>query len=279
MMPSVKYLIPRVIRHFMPDQAVRFLLLKSWIIRPGLETKDPASAAEHYVQELGAAGTSLQGKRILVFGYGGRFAVGCALLRAGANQVILCEKGAPPDRVYNRSLLAGFGDLLQEKNGQVLPRGQALTLVQGDIRQMAGQIEPVDIVLSVSVYEHLDDVEGITAALASLTLPDGVHLHFVDLRDHFFKYPFEMLCYDKNTWTTWLNPTSNHNRYRLGDYRRVFETYFESVQLQVTASEPEAFARTRSRIRPEFLSGDDRLDATTLIRVLAARARPAAGKE
>jgi hypothetical protein len=278
-MPSLKYLVPRVIRHFMPDRLVRFLLLRSLIIRPGMETNDPARAAEYYIEELKAAGISLQGKRILVFGYGGRFAVGCALLRAGASNVILCEKGAPPDSIYNRRLLAEFGDFLQEQNGQVLPRGEALTLVQGDIRQLAGQIEPADIVLSVSVYEHLEDVEGITAALTSLTATDGIHLHFVDLRDHFFKYPFEMLCYDKNTWTAWLNPTSNHNRYRLGDYRRTFETWFENVDVRVTASELEAFLRTRSRIRPEFLSGNDQLDATTLIRVLAARPRPVVGRD
>jgi len=276
-MPSLKYLVPRVIRHFMPDRLVRFLLLRSLIIRPGLETNDPARAAEHYIEALTAAGIALQGKRILVFGYGGRFAVGCALLRAGAASVILCEKGAPPDSAYNRGLLVDFGDFLQEADGQVLPRGQALTLVQGDIRQLAGEMPPADIVLSVSVYEHLDDVEGITAALASLTAPDGIQLHFVDLRDHFFKYPFEMLCYDKKTWTTWLNPTSNHNRYRLGDYRRVFETCFEQVDILVIDSDPEAFLRARSRIRPEFLSGDDKRDATTLIRVLAGKPRQAAG--
>ena len=170
-MPSLKYLVPRVIRHFMPDQAVRFLLLKSWIIRPGMETNDPARAAEHDVEELRAAGYSLQGKRILVFGYGGRFAVGCALLRAGAAQVILCEKGAPPDSTYNRRLLADFGDYLMEVNGQVLPRGEALKLVQGNIRQLAGRMQPVDIVLSVSVYEHLDDVKGLRLPWRRLQRP------------------------------------------------------------------------------------------------------------
>ena len=262
----------------MPERAVRFLLLNSLIIRPGRETNDPAGAAEHDIQELAAAGYSLPGKRVLVFGYGGRFAVGCALLRAGAAQVVLCEKGAPPDSNYNRRLLADFGDYLVEENGQILPRGEALKLVQGDIRQLAGQMQPADIVLSVSVYEHLDDVEGITAALAALTAPSGVQLHFVDLRDHFFKYPFEMLCYDKPTWTGWLNPTSNHNRYRLGDYRRVFESCFEQVDIRITASEPRAFALARARIRPEFLSGDDQLDATTLIRVLASRPRALPGR-
>jgi hypothetical protein len=35
---------------------------------------------------------------------------------------------------------------------------------------------------------------------AALTRPDGLHLHFVDLRDHFLKYPFEVLCYSEGVW-------------------------------------------------------------------------------
>lgn len=268
-MPEMKYLIPRVIRHFMPDKLVRMLLLRSWIIRPGLETNDPGKAAEVYLDTLKAAGINLVGRRVLLFGYGGRFGVGCALLHAGAQHVLLCEKGAPPDNTYNRQLLAGSAEYLLERNGQVLPRPELMTLLQGDIRQMVGQVDAVDVVLSTSVYEHLNDVEGITAALAALTRPNGVQLHFVDLRDHFFKYPFEMLCYDEATWRTWFNPTSNHNRYRLWDYQRVFDRCFAKVKIQVNQRDADAFDRTRERIRPEFISGNDQIDSVTLIQVLA----------
>ena len=110
-----------------------------------------------------------------------------------------------------------------------------MTLLESDIReiQSSEKVEPVDIVLSSSVYEHLDDVEGITRALAGLTKPDGIQIHFVDLRDHFFKYPFEMLRFSESAWRNWLNPSSNHNRYRLWDYRRVFESCFEQVEIEV----------------------------------------------
>ena len=84
----------------------------------------------------------------------------------------------------------------------------------------------MDLVLSTSVYEHLDDVDGITQALAKLTAPDGAQLHFVDLRDHYFKYPFEMLKFSEAVWRNFLNPTSNLNRFRLPDYRRIFEKLF-----------------------------------------------------
>jgi hypothetical protein len=116
-------------------------------------------------------------------------------------------------------------------------------------------------------------VEGITRALARLTRPDGLHIHFIDLRDHFFKYPFEMLRFSERTWRNWLNPSSNHNRYRLWDYRRAFEDCFEQVEIEVLAREEEAFRRVRSHIRPEFLSGDADQDPVTLIRLIASKPR------
>ena len=146
-----------------------------------------------------------------------------------------------------------------------------MQLLQADIRdaQTQNAIGPVDLVLSSSVYEHLDDVEGITRALARLTKPDGIHIHFVDLRDHFFKYPFEMLRFSESTWRTWLNPSSNHNRYRLWNYRSTFEACFDQVEIQILTSEEAAFQKLLPEIRPEFISGNQTEDTAATIRVIA----------
>jgi hypothetical protein len=114
-------------------------------------------------------------------------------------------------------------------------------------------------------------VEGITRALAGLTKPEGIHIHYVDLRDHFFKYPFEMLRFSEGTWRRWLNPSSNHNRYRLWDYRRAFQACFGQVEIQILTREEEAFRKLLPRIRPEFLSGNLEEDAVGLIQVVASR--------
>jgi hypothetical protein len=142
----------------------------------------------------------------------------------------------------------------------------------GDATRMQS-LPPSDIVVSNSVYEHLEDVDDITRALARLTHPDGLHIHFVDLRDHFFRYPFEMLHYSDNVWRRWLNPTSNHNRLRLWDYRRVFEGAFRQVEIEVLGRDDAAFDRARARIRPEFTSGNREEDAATLIRIVASQPR------
>jgi hypothetical protein len=270
---NLPYLIPRVARHFLPEKFVRALLLRSIIIRPGLETSNPFAAVRRYADVLSERRLSFSGKRVLVFGYGGRFDLGFGLLKEGAAHVILCDKYASPDEVHNRRMFAAEEKYLVSESKGLRPHSAWMTLLESDIRdvQSNGEIEPVDIVLSSSVYEHLDDVEGITRALAGLTKPDGIHIHFIDLRDHFFKYPFEMLRFSESTWRRWLNPSSNHNRYRLWDYRKVFEACFDHVEIEILSREMEAFRRLMPYVRPEFVSDNIEEDAVTLIRVIASK--------
>ena len=270
---NLRYLAPRLFRHFMPESLARLLLKRRWIIRPGLESSDPVAAVVRYVEILSARGLALAGKRIFVFGYGGRFAVGVELLKQGAAHVVLCDHVEALDRERNLELLPAYGDYLVMENDEVRPRGEFITLLHGDIcdRSVQDRISLVDCILSSSVYEHLDGVEAITRALATITKPDGVHIHYVDLRDHFFQYPFEMLRFSESTWRNWLNPTSHHNRYRLWDYRKAFEDSFENVEIEVRARDEEAFRKLMPRIRPEFISGNIEDDSVTLIRVIASK--------
>ena len=274
---NLPYLIPRVVRHFLPENLTRFLLLRSLIIRPGLETTDPVTAVRRYVDLLDARGGSIKGKRVLIFGYGGRFDVGVGLLEAGAGHVVLCDKYAPPDDIHNKGFLPKYEEFIFLENGRPRPRPEHMTLLETDVREVipSAEFRPIDLVLSSSVYEHLDEVDDLTRALAALTKPDGWHFHYVDLRDHFFKYPFEMLAYSEPVWRGWLNPTSNHNRYRLWDYRRVFEKYFKIVEIQILQRDESGFEKTRSRLRPEFVSGNLQDDSVTLVLIIAAKPRSA----
>jgi len=268
---KLKYLLLRLARHFMPEVLARFLLKRRWVIRPGLESSDPFAAVEQYIAGLSAHGRSIQNKRVLIFGYGGRFAVGVELLRRGAAHVVLCDHFALLDMERNLELLPIYADYLVLENEDVKPRPEFITLLHGDIRDDAiqKQITQVDYILSTSVYEHLDDVDRITCALAKVTAPQGAQLHFIDLRDHYFKYPFEMLTFSQNVWRNFLNPTSNLNRFRLNDYRKIFDVYFENINISVLQSQVDEFKKARARIRSEFLTGDETMDSVTLVRVFA----------
>jgi hypothetical protein len=270
---NLPYLIPRLIRHFLPEKLVRTLLLRNIIIHPGLETDNPSAAVKRYVDVLAERGLSFHGKRVLVFGYGGRFDIGLGLLKEGATHVILCDKYAPPDEAHNRQMFSSEEKYFLVENQRLRPRPEWITLLEADIRDanVTRDIEPVDFVISSSVYEHVDDVEGITRALAGLTEVDGLQIHYVDLRDHFFKYPFEMLRFSESTWRRWLNPATNHNRYRLWEYRSAFKACFEQVKIKVLTREDEAFRKLMPRIRPEFVSGRMDEDAVGVILVIASR--------
>lgn len=236
-----------------------------------METRMPGRALERYVTTLQEHGHMLAGKRVLVLGYGGHFGVGVELLRRGAAHVVLCDPFAPPNDRRNERLLPEYAAYLRREDGHVVPLPERIRLLREDVRRTAaaGALAPVDIILSNSVFEHLDDVEGVTRALSGLTDPSGLHLHFIDLADHFRKYPFEMLCYSDTTWRKWLNPGSNLNRNRLVDYRRAFETWFTEVDIEVLLRNPERFRLVHARIRPEFLTGDEDVDSATYIRVIA----------
>lgn len=268
---NIRYIILRLIRHFMPEGLARFLLKQRLIIRPGLESTDPSAAVHQYVSTLSARDKSIAGKRILVFGYGGRFAVGVELLRQGAAHVVLCDHFVLMDRERNLELFPDYEQYLVKEHGDIKPKAEYITLLHGDIREekIQSQIPEVDYVLSISVFEHLDDVDGITRALAKLTAQQGTQLHFVDLRDHYFKLPFEMLTFSESTWKKFLNPTSNLNRFRLSDYHKVFASYFNKVEIVVSRRNEAQFKIARARIRPEFLTGDDSVDSVELIYVFA----------
>lgn len=249
------------------------LLRRGVVIKPGLETREPEQAALRYRDALQEKGLSLQGKHVLVFGYGGRFAIGVELLKLGAAHVTLTDLFAPPDDRRNDYLLPEFSEYLERATGKVQPKAQYLTLLHGDIRETARLLssQPLDGVVSTSVYEHLDDVDGITRALQSTIKPGGFFIAYVDLRDHYFKYPFEMLCYSADTWRKWLNPTSNLNRYRLKDYKQVFERYFPVYDVDIFERDLANYLKAKAGILPEFQTGDDQEDSVTQIRIMAIR--------
>lgn len=272
-MAHLDYLVLRFIRRNLPEKVTRSLLRRNVVIKPGLETREPQQAAIRYRDTLAEAGIALEGKHVLVFGYGGRFAIGVELLRLGAGHVTLTDLFAPPDDKRNDYLLPEFSDYLERVDGQVRPKEKYLTLLHGDIRVTAADLaqHPLDGVVSTSVYEHLDDVDGITKALQSTLKPGGFFLAYVDLRDHYFKYPFEMLTFSQQTWSRWLNPTSNLNRYRVKDYRAIFEKYFPNPQIEVFERDRDSFLAARKGIRPEFLTGNEDEDAVTQIRVMGQK--------
>lgn len=267
------YLALRLARHYLPEGLTHAALRRQILLKPGLETRDPAGAAALYRHALESQGGGLAGAQVFVLGYGGYFGLAVRLLELGAGHVTLCDPYARPRKRANAELAAAIPGYL-DPNGDPL-EGGLITVLPMQVRQIAAEAlcQDLDLVLSWSVYEHLADPAGTTAALATMTAEDGCHVHFIDLRDHFFRHPFEMLCYADRTWCRWLNPSSNLNRWRSWQYQEVFEREFGRVVVEPTERDLPGFLRVRERIRPEFLSGDDEVDSATRLMLFAAEPR------
>lgn len=242
---------------------------------PGGESAAPEHFATHYAETLAREGRSFGGARVLVFGHGPSYGFACALLAAGAEHVHLWDPYAKPDDAANRRWLRRYPQYLEARGRRVVPRADWMTLVAAKERPEDTVFPRVDLVLSTSVFEHLEDPDLWAAKLARAVDPGGLNLHMIDLRDHFFHRPFEMLCYSEATWRRWLNPRQHLNRWRHDDYQRMFRRHFGEVSIEILESDEEALAAYRSRIRPEFQSGDPTIDSVLEIEVVATEPLPA----
>lgn len=271
-MPTgVEYFIKRLLRRLLPEGIAAALLARNILLKAGLETTDPEAAVRRYIADLSAQSLSIQGKHILLFGYGGCFGVALGLLKQGAAHVYLCDKDARPDDRRNRKLirpeLASWVFLKEKK---VMLNPECITLVPGEAEAWAeARGIYFDLVLSTSVLEHVDDAETVIGVLGAITHPQGGHLHFIDLRDHFFKYPFHMLCYSRHVWHRLLNPGCNLNRLRVKDYKRIFNLHFNDVRVKTVSSDLPSYRKIEKMVRPEFKTGDPAIDAATIISVSA----------
>jgi SAM-dependent methyltransferase len=270
MMP-LDYAALRMARRLMPEAVVAWLRNHRLFLVPGLETRKPAAAVDRYVEYLTRANVRLPGKRVMLLGYGGSFGVGIGLLRRGAKHVTLVDPYVSPSRLENERFLTEAPNYVHEVSGRIEVNEQWLSIQEGEVCQLAQTLEPeFDLVLSSSVLEHVIGLERLLECLRSLTAARGVGLHFVDLRDHFFKYPFEMLCHSDRIWRLLLEPRTRLNRKRLWEYEELFSTHFEQVSIEIINSDPQALAQARLRILPKYLSGDPSRDSACKIAVFCA---------
>lgn len=207
---------------------------------------DPGAIATAYAADLARLGCALAGRRVLEIGSGASNGVGYAMAALGAARVVCQEPYAPFDVGLDARHLSGFVARHPGVRFSVVDRVTTLDdLPDGSF----------DVVVSNSVLEHVADPPALFAALARVLAPDGVMLHRVDYRDHFFKYPFHFLLFSRFAWKWFLNP-GDLPRWRCDDHwNQLARAGFDTTVLSLER-DPEAFARVAGRLHPEYRRRD-----------------------
>lgn len=273
-MIKLGYVIPRMIRRHLPSRVVHWAKGMRLGIEPGLETRQPGAAADRYEERLHTLGKEFRGMKILILGYGGHYGLAVELLERGAKHIFLLDPYANPDHRANLRLAGDSCSYLNIEGNLVLPREEWITLIREEVdHHNFAQYDPIDLVFSWSVLEHISSLDQTIQALSKFTSSEGNHIHFVDVRDHFFKYPFEMLCYSEKVWRRYLNPPSNLNRLRVWDYEALFSRYFNHVEIEILKQDLDSFNKAKTRVRAEFLSGDESRDSASRVLITASQPR------
>lgn len=178
----------------------------------------------------------LKNKVCLELGPGNSYLNAYNLLINGAKKVILVDKfpryikTSKQEQFFNKELdyirqKYAKKDLFFIKNGKIDIK--YIEFIEGDFAK-TNLKEKIDFTLTISVFEHIKNIEKVIAKLSKIIKKGGLMYHSIDLRDHYnFNNPFLFYKYSKNTWEKYLTQegVSYTNRVRYGEFIRLFKKY------------------------------------------------------
>lgn len=264
------YLIPRLARRFMPERlAARFLSRRSWSVERLYEASTRAYFRGLALTQGDNPFVNGAAPIILEAGTGVYNPASVPLFRAGASKIILLEPFLADtiDLARFRERANAFLTLADEDDAFPVPRveelGDPLDRVEfsGHLWEDTGlPDDAVDFVLSISVLEHLRNPEAVLDETRRILRPGGWLISTVDMRDHFFKYPWEMLKYSERQWrllTTQRGGGGYLNRWRIDKWRQALEERGFNVTLEATHQFDSGILQERPLLDPEFRNLDD----------------------
>lgn len=264
---EVPYLAGRLSRRLIPENVARRYLTNDFDdLRHLVEVHEGQLRAVDYM--VG----DLAGETVLEIGPGRYNPAAVGFLGQGAARIVFVEHarrnldhGLLQQRI--RDLMAAFGYC-----GSEWLRATALDPAKAEARTSFGQgrIEfrwqsaaatelpdnSVGAVFSNSVLQCLSEPQEVFAELARVLKPGGIMYHMVDLRDHFFRFPLQFLCYSEYMWSHVLTSRYPHkaylNRLRLPQLRSMFEELGLEVETRALAEDIEVVRRLRPRMHADF---------------------------
>jgi hypothetical protein len=207
---------------------------------------------------------SFKNKVCLEIGPGNSYINAYNLLMNGAKKVILVDKF--PRYIKTKKQKQFFDkelnyikkkyskkDLLFIKNKKI--DNKYIEFIPKDLIE-ANLKEKVDFVYSISVFEHIKEVEKNTRKLSEIIKNNGLMYHYIDMRDHYnFNNPFLFYKYSDKIWNKYLTKegVSYTNRLRYDDYVHLFKKY----EFELLKEEKERFNFERKKIDKKFKSKEN----------------------
>lgn len=259
MLLSNLYYIPlRLLRKFAlrEDFLLRFGAYFPYY-RTNLNQSDPKRLVDEYERHLTCTGFSPKGRRLLEIGVGRTNSVGYELAARFEPQMLLAfepfvEFSSAEDTKFLLRIASQHNCPADRLSNQVSRVRQLDTIKGGSI----------DLILSGSVLEHVNEPIALFTQLRRILAPAGVMLHLVDYRDHLFKYPYHFLQFRKKTWNRWLNP-GDLPVWRLYDHLEQLRAIGFSTRVLEETRDFKAFAVIAAHVSPEYNVDDIRLQTTT----------------
>lgn len=250
---DLEYVTLRLVRKFIFTQ--QFLVKHGHRVpfwRANANQADPFWIIERYQRPLKAKGILVAGKNLVEVGVGATNSTAYAFASLGAGSVVCVEPFEPLDPAADQIQLK----MVADKSGipaETLARRVTRVRTMDEVEETTA-----DLVLSHSVLEHVDPLDPFFLSLKKCLKPNGEAVHFVDYRDHFFKYPYHFLKFRATTWNRWLNP-GDLPRWRIYDHLESLARTGWEAEVPVSEIEVHEKAAVEGKVSPDFRLGDERL--------------------
>ena len=178
-----EYLLLRLARRFLFSNQFleRFGLLIPYY-RRNCNLSSPRFVIDKYQSCVEKNGISLKGKTVLELGPGATNSTAYELAARGCSYVYAYEPFANFNDTADNNLLKELSSRYHLEPETIVSRVKRV--------KSCAEIMPdsVQLVLSHSVLEHVSEPDQLINMAGSKLTDDGVMVHIVDYRDHFFKY-------------------------------------------------------------------------------------------
>ena len=134
------------------------------------------------------------------------------------------EEGKLPDPLGPEGRAARVHELFPNGDLAFPVLGSRIDYRVTDGRDLPLESGTVDLIYSISVLEHVREVEHLYREMRRVLRPRGLCSHIIDLRDHHHREPLDFLRYPDGLWDRMVGRSAGWtNRLRASDHLRLIE--------------------------------------------------------